>query len=57
MGEAAIANIKFLSDKMNLLKFQIWSSKNRSNPRVPKIVEFKDFSRLLSDIPVLFKAD
>ena len=35
MGEAAIANIKFLSDKMNLLKFQIWSSKNRSNPRIP----------------------
>ena len=28
MSEAAIANIKFLSDKMNLLKFQIWSSKN-----------------------------
>ena len=23
----------------------------------PKIVEFKDFSRLLSDFPVLFKAD
>ena len=23
MGEAAIANIKLLSDKMNLLKFQI----------------------------------
>ena len=34
MSEAAIANIKFLSDKMNLLKFQIWS-KNRSNLRVP----------------------
>ena len=32
MGEAAIANIKFLSDKMNLLKFQIWSTKTRSNP-------------------------
>ena len=28
MGEAAIANIKFLSDKMNLLKILIWSSKN-----------------------------
>ena len=35
MGEAAITSIKFLSDKMNLLKFQIWSSKNRSNLRVP----------------------
>ena len=35
MGETAIANIKLLSDKMNLLKFQIWSSKNRSNLRVP----------------------
>ena len=35
MGEAVIANIKFLSDKMNLLKFQIWSSKNRLNLRVP----------------------
>ena len=34
MGEAAIANIKFLSDKMNLLKFQI-CFKNRSNPRLP----------------------
>ena len=30
MSEAAIANIKLLSDKMNLLKFQIWYSKNRS---------------------------
>ena len=35
MSEAAIANIKFLSDKMHLLKFQIWSSKNRSNLRLP----------------------
>ena len=35
MSEAAIANIKFLSDKMNLLKFQKSSSKNRSNLRVP----------------------
>ena len=42
MGGAALANIKFLSDKMNLLKFQIWSSKNRSNLRVPLLVIYEN---------------
>ena len=41
MSEAAIANSKFLSDKMNLLKFQIQSSKNRSNLRVPLLVIYE----------------
>ena len=35
-----------------MIKFSIYSATD-----LQKIVEFKDFSRLLSDFPVLFKAD
>ena len=54
MSEAAIANIKFLSDKMNVLNFQTWSTKNGSNSRY--LLKSKLFMRNIGSISMLISS-